>query len=132
MYEALIMIRPGNEDGALDRFLAAVEVSESFNDVGVARDDNRATLTHDGGDFRVYFSQEPHVPDESAEIAERFAAGHPDKALLAKSIARIELAGPLDDIDMRYFNDALLYAETAAKAVPGWWFDPAGGEFPGQ
>ena len=82
------------------------------------------------GDFlvRVHYTCEPHVRQESAEIAETFAAARADRARLAAAPCRYELSSD-DDPDGDHLNDMIFLVE-AAETLPGVVaFDPAAGEF---
>ena len=131
MYELLILVSPETTTN-----LAALEtaVRSEFSSLtppqpvrtSVRKD--RLTVDVEGFQFHVDFSCEPHVLEESQEIAARFAANHPARAAIARARCRFELTSD-DDPDMDHFNDLVFISQAAEAIGPVYIFDPQAGEF---
>lgn len=86
------------------------------------------TVVVDGFHFYIDYSDQPHVLEESIEIASEFAADRPDRAAIAKTSCRFELSSD-DDPDMDHFNDMLFLCHAMESLGPMYIFDPQEGEF---
>ncbi|PZR22645.1 MAG: hypothetical protein DI535_25700 [Citrobacter freundii] len=118
-YQYLAFIQPDSdaEPGKLKHYL------ESFYAGGVRPPqiiltDKLITVAFDSYNFRIHYSDEPHVAVEAAELAEDSDADwsekHFDKEKLKSSSKRFELSGD-PDYDMDYFNDSLYIVEIIEK-----------------
>lgn len=76
--------------------------------------DKLITIAFDSYNFRIHYSDAPHVAAEAAALAEDSHADwsekHFDKEKLKSSSKRFELSGD-PDFDMDYFNDSLYIVE---------------------
>ncbi len=81
-------------------------------------------------DYQLQVAREqlPHVLEESAEIAERFAGDHPDRERIGSCRCRFATAGD-DDPDMLHFNDYLFVGEAAERLDKVYRFDQSSCEF---
>jgi hypothetical protein len=80
--------------------------------------------------LRLYFEGEPHVLVESEEIAEHYAASHPERKTIAACKRRLSMSGD-DDPNMDHFNDYVFVMEVL-ESFPGvYLFDPREGSFVG-
>jgi hypothetical protein len=86
------------------------------------------TVDVDGFRFYVDFSCQPHVLEESKEIAEQFAAAHPSRVAIGKAACRFELTSD-DDPEMDHLNDMIFICQAAEAIGHVYIFDPQAGEF---
>jgi hypothetical protein len=125
MYEGLVLIDPDSaispEDLAreLRRFYAGD--AEAPFDIAVFG--GEVTLRWPDFVFVAGFSAEPHVREESAELAEQFAARHPDRERIARCAERFELSGDSDP-ELLHFNDSLFVGEALRRLGRVYRFDP--------
>jgi len=78
--------------------------------------------------FEVARESVPHVLDESAEIAAKYGAAHPDRARIARCTKRFCTQAD-DDPDMEHFNDYLFVGEALARLGKVYRFDQSSCEF---
>lgn len=78
--------------------------------------------------FHLGYESEPHVVIESEEIADHYAASHPEQKKIAACKRRLSMSGD-DDPNMDHFNDYLFVMEIL-ESFPGvYLFDPQDGAF---
>lgn len=84
----------------------------------ISQVDKTITVAFDNYKFQIFLSDEGHVIEEAAEIANDratdYAENNFDKEKLKTSSKRFEISGE-DDIDMDYFNDSLFIVEATEK-----------------
>ncbi len=90
---------------------------------------SRIIVWKDSWPIRVWCAKEPHVLQESGEIAELFATERQDRGIIASSDRRFEVSYEPDP-DMNYFNTWLFVIEKLFPLVQGKVFDPTDGTFP--
>ncbi|WZP00593.1 hypothetical protein EP7_002241 [Isosphaeraceae bacterium EP7] len=73
--------------------------------------------------FCVSYEDQPHVQEESREIAEAFAGSRPDRDLIAGCRRRISLAAD-DDPGMDHFNDYCFIQQRLGEQKGVILFDP--------
>jgi hypothetical protein len=78
--------------------------------------------------FRLSYEDEPHVLEESQEMANTFAAGRPNQHVIAGCRRRVSMAAD-DDPDMDHFNDYCFIMGRLEKQPGVIVFDPQCGEF---
>ena len=78
--------------------------------------------------FRLSHEDEPHVQEESREMAETCAGDRPDRGRIAGCRRRISMAAD-DDPGMDHFNDYCFIMELLGKQPGVILFDPRTGEF---
>lgn len=130
VYEGLVLIDPDSSITArqladeLRRFYAGT----SDAPVAIDEEDDVVTLRWAGYVLEVGRSCAPHVREESQELADEFASGHPDHARIAQCACRFEMSGD-DDPDMDRFDDSLFVGEALERLGRVYRFDPATSEF---
>ena len=107
MYDTLIMLKP-NSTFSVDALHQLVQEVLQSSPAAVEHDGNWIKIILGKGRIFIYSSSEPHVIEESNEIAERFRV--PSHGCLA----RFEMNG--EDPEMELFNDYLLINERLQKA----------------
>ena len=130
MYESLILVDPDTSISAeqvaaeLRRFYA--EDSDAPSEITM----HGQTISLRWADYVLQVNREslPHVLEESAEIAERYAVARSDRERIAQCTCRFSTHGE-DDRDMVYFNDYLFVGEAIARLGRVYRFDPSSCEF---
>ncbi len=84
----------------------------------ISQIDKTITVAFDNYKFEIFLTDESHVIEEAAEIANDrvtdYAENSFDKEKLKTSSKRFEISGE-DDFDMDYFNDSLFIVEATEK-----------------
>jgi len=130
VYECLVLIDPENDVTAaglaaeLRRFYA----TDSGAPSDILESGPTVKLRWQDYTMTVYRSSLPHVLEESAEIANEFAAGRPDRARIARCQLRFEISAE-DDPNMGHFNDYLFVGEALQRLARVYRFEQASGEF---
>lgn len=103
-YEALILL-PSDSDVSIEQIHQIFETyySSKPNDVTFNVKESRLIITIDNWDFRIDLNSEPHVIEESKDLANLFAEGRADKDKIALSGIRLEISTD-DDDEMDFFN----------------------------
>lgn len=132
MYKLLILA-PAEISPSLEKLAKAIRTQFS-----TPNEKRKITVSIRGGTLRVTienkfrffigFSSEPHVLKESQEIAEKFAAQHPDHAAIAAASCRFEL-GSGRDPQMDHFNDMVFICHAAESLGRVYIFNPRSMEF---
>lgn len=131
MYELLLML--SNPDTAsLIRLQVAIVETYASHSTGESPTlqivGDRLTVRFGTFHFHIDVGCQPHVLEESREIAAEFAIGMPQQAAIAACACRFELTSD-DDPDMDYFND-MAYLTEAAESLGGvYTFDSRAGAF---
>jgi hypothetical protein len=131
MYKLLILA-PAETSPSLKKL--AVAIRSQFSSLKppnkISTSLRGGTLTVKVNQFRFFigFSCEPHVLQESQDIAERFAAQHPARAAIAAASCRFELSSGRDP-QMDHFNDMIFICHAAEAIGPVYIFDPRAKEF---
>ncbi|MCU0479942.1 MAG: hypothetical protein MUE54_01865 [Anaerolineae bacterium] len=76
--------------------------------------------------FNLYWETQPHVLEESQEIAQIFAKNRPDKDIIGKCHRRITTASNPDP-DMEYFNDYVYVLQVFERIPDSYIFDNQAG-----
>lgn len=119
MYDILAMIKP-NAAFSLDEMANVLQQVCKSGDGNLAQDDTTFTISANEAELHVGFSDEPHVLEESNEIAAEFDIP------CSGCAARYEMSG--DDPDMELFNDFLLINERLEESGCFVLFDPVEGK----
>ena len=131
MYELLIL-SSAESSPSLDKLEAAVRAEFGSqtppHPITTSIEADQLTVVVEGFHFYIDFADQPHVLEESVEIAEEFAADRPDRAVIARASSRFELSSD-DDPDMDHINDMLFICHAAESLGPVYIFDPKEGEF---
>ena len=118
MYETLIMLKDGESFSPHDMHELVKDVcgsgQGSFEAAGTS-----CFIRANDSYIRIHHSAEPHVAEESKEIAEYANMG------CADCTSRFEMKG--DDMDMLLFNDYLLILERITATDKFFIFDSAQG-----
>jgi hypothetical protein len=129
MYESLVLIDP---ETTITAGQLAHELRRFYASGGGAPDivQSGETIRLRWPDYvlEVGESHDPHVLEESVEIAAENAQGHPQRERIAQCAARFEITGHADP-NMDYFNDYLFVGEALARLGRVYRFEPASGEF---
>lgn len=96
--------------------------------VSTLRCENRLVLTFGNWSLYMYLQSEPHVLEESQEIANIFGRNHPDRAVIATCDSRFEISCDLDK-RMDHFNDYILTLEQLSSISGVFVFEDASQEF---
>ncbi len=130
MYEGLVLI---DADSRITPEALVIELRrfyagnpEAPTDIVVL--DSVVTLSWPDYWLKAGWSSAPHVLEESAGLAERAGAHHPDRQRIARCASRVELSGDADP-DMLRFNDYLFVGEALARLGNVYRFDQASDEF---
>ena len=91
-------------------------------------DDKSCVLRWNDWSFRLHFENQPHVIEDSREIAERFASNRADQERIAACDRRITTAADPDP-DMSHFNHYIYVMETLESIKGIYVFDPNDGKF---
>lgn len=123
MYDLLIMLKPGAKFSRDEMLSVAYSVAQSgTGTVGIWGD---AIRIEDGAAYlQLEFSNEPHVAEESQEIAESFGIG------CAGCTSRYEMSGNDPELDL--MNDQILLCERLEETGRFILFDPAAGTLFGE
>jgi hypothetical protein len=131
MYEHLILI---TFDSDFDYFRLTKYLKDFY-----ARTDKRKVNIELQGDtlivlvekypFYLLLSDEPHVLEESAEMAEAWTGDPAEKSRIAQSGRRLEMRTDRPDPEMKYFNDSLYILEAVEEFDGVYIFNAASGEF---
>jgi hypothetical protein len=131
MYKLLILA-PAETSPSLKKLKEAISTQfASFTppqNVALSIRGNTLTVTVNKFRFFIGFSCEPHVLQESREIAERFGAQHPERAAIAAISCRFELSSGVKNA-MDHFNDMIFICHAAESIGPVYIFDPRAKEF---
>jgi hypothetical protein len=129
MYDALVMVDP-EMDISAEQLASELELFYSPHDdkPRISCSDDSVTLSWPDYVLEVARSSLPHVLEESAEIAMRYASAHPEQSRISRAKIRFELSGR-DDPDMLHFNDSLFIVEALERLGRVYRFDPVIGEF---
>ncbi len=128
-YEYLILIAP-NSEATMEGLKQKLEAFYANDErtVVVSLNSGRITVNIDGYELYVDYSNAPHVVIESQELAEEFAKGKAEQAVIATCAARFEMAGAPDP-ETDYFNDSLYVQESMEEFSGVFVFDPMDGSF---
>lgn len=131
MYELLILASEESSP-SLEKLEAAVRAEFAAQappqPIVTAIKADKLTVSVESFHFFIGFADQPHVLEESIEIAAEFAADRPDRAGIAKASCRFELSSD-DDPDMDHLNDMLFICHAAESLGAVYIFDPQEGEF---
>ena len=131
MYKLLILA-PAETSPSLEKLAAAIRSQfSSFkppNKISTSLKGGTLTVKANKFPFFIGFSCEPHVLQESKEIAERFAAQHPSRTAIAAASCRFELSSGKDP-NMDHFNDMVFICHAAEVIGPVYIFNPRAKEF---
>ncbi len=128
-YRLMTMIPPdatitlGNVTDALEQRFSLIQSPPAIN-----VQEKMCTLDWSNWQFRMYWEDEPHVEEESREIAKRFASGRADTERIASCNRRITTAAD-DDPNMDHFNHYVFVMEVLEAFEGIYVFDPNGGKF---
>jgi hypothetical protein len=115
-YEYLVLIHPESNAG-LSRLKENLELfyASAENKPIIHLEEDTLTVTFDDFDFRIFFSNEDWILEESIELADAFESDWNeeiiDKEKLKLCKSRFELSAD-DDFDMDYFNESLFILQT--------------------
>ena len=124
MYESMILVDP-------DVIITTEQLADELRRFYSGKQGAPTDILHSGQDIRLRWpnyvleiarSTLPLVVEESAEVAERFAARHPAHDRIASCACRFEMSGD-DDPDMEHFNDYLYVGEALARLGRVYCFD---------
>ncbi len=130
MYDGLVLI-DREADISLEQL--ADELRQFYNGypgapASIDLIDDTVALRWPGYTFEFGKSCEPHVIEESVELAAKFAAHHPKRDRIAQCRCRFEWGGDADS-DMEHFNDSLFIGEALERLGAVCRFDQASTEF---
>lgn len=130
MYESLILVDNDSviSAEALHAELVRFYVGKAGSPAAITLSSQTIVLKWPKYQIGVAREQLPHIAEESAEIAERFAKNHPERDRIAACQCRFATSGD-DDPDMIYFNDYLFIGEAAQRLGKVYRFDSSACEF---
>jgi hypothetical protein len=118
-YQYLAFIQPGSDaDLTVLKNNLVSFYAKTNRHPNISQIDKTITVAFDNYKFQIFLSDEGHIIEEAAEIANDrttdYAENNFDKEKLKASSKRFEISGE-DDFDMDYFNDSLFIVETIEK-----------------
>ena len=130
MYESLILVDP---DTDISTEQVASELRDFYKGDASAPHEIKVhgqTISLCWPDYSIEICREaqPHVLDESAELAEQYAAQHPDRERISRCTCRFSTHAE-DDEDLAHFNDYLFVGEAIARLGKVYRFDQSSAEF---
>jgi len=130
MYESLLLIDE-DSDLPLAAFADAIRTSLSGSTDGLPRintSEHEILVNWPSFALTLCKEDEPHVAEESAELAGRYARNHPDRERIARCQRRYSVSADPDP-DMDHFNDYVFVCNAAEKLARVYVFDSQSGEF---
>lgn len=109
------------------RFAHDLDAAVRIESFPLIKDSNHIAVRWGEWALRVFYEDEPHVLEESQELAEIYP-DRPDRESIAGCRRRITAAGD-DDPDMDYFHGYLALVELLEELPGAILFDPLSGEF---
>ena len=130
MYECLVLVDSENDvtSAALVAELRRFYSSDPTAPREILVSGPTVTLRWEDYTMTVHRSALPNVLDESAEIANEFAAERLDRDRIARCQLRFEISAD-EDPEMDHFNDYLFVGEALQRLARVYRFDQASGEF---
>lgn len=127
MYDALVLVDPSSPITFQD--VEKVLRARSFSvPPAIQATADHLIVTLNGYHLKLWWAAGPHVRQESAELANEHAKGHPARDRIALCSTRIEVSGD-EDMDMDYFNDYVFILEELEKIGTVYIFDVADESF---
>lgn len=122
-YSYLVLLPDSTPVSLTDLYerLKKAYVNDTRN-VDIELDLTRVVLAIDGWTLRIYLSDDEHVADESRELAEEFAKGHPKQERISGCKRRFE-TGADSDSNMDFFNDSLTVLDAMESFGEVYVFD---------
>jgi len=130
MYESLILVDPDTRISAEQLAAELQRFYEGDSDAPpeIALHDGTIVLRWPGYELTIDRESMPHVLEESAELARRYAVDHPERQRIARCSCRFSTHGE-DDADMAHFNDYLFVGEAVARLGRVYHFDQSSSQF---
>lgn len=131
MYEHLILIAFDSDFDfyRLTKYLKDFYARTDKRKVNIELQGDTLVLLVERYPFYLLLSDEPHVLEESVEMAEAWTGEASEKSRIAQSGRRLEMRTDHPDPEMKYFNDSLYILEAVEEFDGIYIFSTASGEF---